>query len=107
MKKQVSVRELKDFCERNSPNQITYYTENQTCDTADGLCKLRLHFQVVLIYENPNQVCLKSGINSICFNGVRFAEIDTESTVLGTILTLYCGNSRASKPTATYTLILS
>lgn len=107
MKKQVSVRELKDFCERNSPNQITYYTENQTCDTAGGLCKLRLHFQVVLIYENPNLVCLKSGASSICFNGVRFAEIDTESTVLGTILTLYCGNSKASKDAEAYTLILS
>ena len=107
MKKQVSVRELKDFCERNSPNQITYYTENQTCDTAGGLCKLRLHFQVVLIYENPNQVYLKSGMNSVCFNGVRFAEIDTESTVLGTILTLYCGSPRSSKPAAAYTIILS
>ena len=50
---------------------------------------------------------MKSGMNSVCFNGVKFAEIDTESTVLGTILTLYCGNSRASKPTVTYTLILS
>ncbi len=29
MKKQVSVRELKAYCERNSPNQVTYYSENQ------------------------------------------------------------------------------
>lgn len=108
MKKQVSVRDLRDYCERNTPNQITYYTENQTCRNADkALCKLRLHFQVVLIYENPNLVCLKSGASSICFNGVRFAEIDTESTVLGTILTLYCGNSKASKDAEAYTLILS
>lgn len=108
MKKQVSVRDLKDYCERNTPNQITYYTENQACRNADkALCKLRLHFQVVLIYENPNLVCLKSGASSICFNGVRFAEIDTESTVLGTILTLYCGNSKASKDAEAYTLILS
>lgn len=108
MKKQVSVRELKDFCERNPPNQVTYYTENQTYyNASNDLCKLRLHFQVVLIYENPNLVCLKSGASSVCFNGVRFAEIDTESTVLGTILTLYCGNSKASKGAETYTLILS
>lgn len=108
MKKQVSVRELKDFCERSSPSQITYYTENQTqSNAASDLCKLRLHFHVVLIYENPNQVCLKSGASNVCFNEVRFAEIDTESTVLGTILTLYCGNPRASKPAAAYTLILS
>lgn len=108
MKKQISVRELKDFCERNSPSQITYYTENQTYgDASSDLCKLRLHFQVVLIYENPNQVCLKSGGSSVCFNEVRFAEIDTESTVLGTILNLCCGGSGGSKPSATYTLILS
>lgn len=107
MKKRVSVRELKAYCERNSPNQVTYYSENQTDCKNTGLCKLRLHFQVVLISENPNLVCLKSGASSICFNEVRFAEIDTESTVLGTVLTLYCGNSKASKPREAHTLVIA
>lgn len=107
MKKQVSVRELKAYCERNSPNQVTYYSENQAGGKDTGLCKLRLHFQVVLISENPNLVCLKSGASSVCFNEVRFAEIDTESTVLGTVLTLYCGNSKASKPSETHILIMA
>lgn len=107
MKKRVSVRELKAYCERNSPNQVTYCSENQADCKSSGLCKLRLHFQVVLICENPNQVCLKSGANSMCFNEVRFADIDTESTVLGTILTLYCGNAKASKPSEAYTLIMA
>ena len=107
MKKQISIRELKEYCERSSPHQVTYYSDNQDWCKEGDLCKFRLHFQIVLIYENPNQVFLKSGTSSICFNNVRFAQIDTESTVLGTILTLYCGNFRASKPTATYTLILS
>lgn len=107
MKKQVSVRELKEYCERNSPNQVTYCSENQGGCKGANLCKLRLHFQAVLIYENPNQVCLQSNSSSVCFNEVRFAEIDTESTVLGTILTLYCGSSRASKPGIAYTLIIS
>lgn len=107
MKKRVSVRELKAYCERNSLNQVTYYSENQNSSKNACLCKLRLHFQVVLISENPNLVCLKSGASSICFNEVRFAEIDTESTVLGAVLTLYCGNSSASKPSETHTLIIS
>lgn len=107
MKKQITVRELKEYCERNPPNQVTYYSENQDHRKSAGPCKLRLHFQVVLIYENPNQVCLKSGASSVCFNQVIFAEIDTESTVLGTILTLYCGNSRASRSKTAYTLIMS
>lgn len=107
MKKQITVKELKEYCKRNSPNQVTYYSENQDDSKSSALCRLRLHFQAMSIYENPNQVQLKSGMSSVCFNGVRFAEIDTELTVLGTVLTLYCGNSRASKPTAAYTLILS
>ena len=103
----VSVRELKAYCERNSPNQVTYYSENQTGCKNAALCQLRLHFQSVLIYENPNQVCLKSGVSSICFNEVRFAEIDTESTLLGTILTLYCGNSKASRRHEAHRLIMT
>lgn len=108
MKKKVSVRELKDFCERHTPNQVTYYTENQSYKGAENdPCKLRLHFEIVLIYENPNQVCLRSGASSVCFNGVEYAEIDTGSTVLGTILTLYCRNSKTSKSASAYTLVLS
>lgn len=105
MKKKLSVHELKVFCEENPPSQITYYTENQ--NMAYGPCKLRLHFQNVLINENPNLIYLRSGESSVCFTQVRWVEIDTESSVLGAILQLYCGRPRAPRSTAVYTLLIS
>lgn len=108
MKQKFSVRELKEFCEKNPPKEITYYTENQ--NTAYEPCILRLHFQNVLIFENPNTVCLKSDKNSVCFEQVRFAKVEkiqVSSVNLGTVLELHCGNRRTPKQTAVYTLVLS
>lgn len=105
MRKQVSVKELKEYCERNRPSQVTFYSENQDKYRISDPCKLRMHFPIMLIYENPNLICLKSGTSTICFDRVRFVEIDTETTVLGTILTLYCGGSGSSEPEVAFKLI--
>lgn len=107
MRKQVSVKELKEYCERNKPRQITYYSENQTWYRVSDSCKLMMHFPAMLIYENPNLICLKSRTSTIYFDQVRFAEIDTETTVLGTIFTLFCGGPSATAPESTYILIAS
>lgn len=105
MKKQVTVNELKQFCEKNRPNQVTYYSENQDWYRVSDPCKLMLHFPIMLICENPNLICLKSETNTVCFDRVRFVEIDTETTVLGTIFTIYCGGSKSKGPEIAYTLI--
>lgn len=105
MRKQVSVKELREYCERNKPHQITYYSENQTWYRVSDPCKLRMHFPIMLICENPNLICLKSGTSTVCFDRVKFAEIDTGATVLGTVVTLFCGGSGVADPEMTYTLI--
>lgn len=105
MKKRVSVRELKEYCERNKPRQVTYYSENQDRYRGSDPCKLRLHFQTMLICENPDRICLKSGESSVCIDRVRFIEIDTETTVLGAIFTVYCGGSGTKAKEITYKLI--
>lgn len=105
MKEKLSIHELKAFCEENPPNQITYYAENQ--DTACAPCRFRLHFQTMQVYENPNLIYLCAGNGSLCFMRVKWAEIDTESSVLGTILKLYCKRPETPRSTAVYTLIIS
>ncbi len=105
MRKRVSVKELKEYCERNKPKQVTYYSENQDWYRVSDPCKLRMHFPIMLICENPSLICLKSGTSTICFDRVCSVEIDTETTVLGTILTVYCGCSGAKEPEITYKLI--
>ena len=91
MKKIVSVKELKEYCENHKPQQISFYTENQSWYCVSDPCKFKLSFPVMLICENPNMICLKSGANTLCFDRVRCVEIDTEMTVIGTVFTVFCG----------------
>lgn len=105
MKKQVSVKELKEYYEMKKPRQVTYYSENQDWYCVSDPCKLRMHFPIMLICENPSLICLKSGASTICFDRVLFVEIDTETTILGTILTVYCGGTGSKEPEITYKLI--
>ena len=59
----------------------------------------------MLIYENPNLICLKSGANTLCFDRVRCVEIDTEMTVIGTVFTVFCGGRNDKEQEITYTLL--
>lgn len=90
MKKKVTVRELMDYYSRNKPNEISFSSENQPWYRVSDPCKVQCTFQVMVIYENPNLVCLKSGNNTICFDRIKFAEVDTEASILGTVLRLFC-----------------
>ena len=105
MKKIVSVKELKEYCENHKPQQVSFYTENQSWSRASDPCKIKMSFPIMLICENPNLICLKSGANTLSFDRVKFVEIDTESTVLGTLITVFCGEFGKSGYDITYTLI--
>lgn len=107
MKKRVSVRELKEYCSRNKPQQVLFCTENQEWYRVADHCKLRLSFPIMLICENPNLICLKSETNTMCIDRIKFAEINSDTSALGTVLTVSCGNMKAAESEKTYTLIFS
>lgn len=105
MKKKASVREFKQYYEGNKPQRILFYTENQKWYRTSDPCKIRMSFPIMLICENPNLICLKSGTNTISLDRVKYVEIDTESTVLGTLITVFCGEFGVKGYDITYTLI--
>lgn len=105
MKKIVNIRGLREYIAHNQVNSVQFYTENQQWYRTSDPCKIRMVFKVMLIYENPNLICLKSGQNTVSFDSVKSVEIDTETTVLGTILTLFCGDFNSEGYEATYKLI--
>lgn len=43
----------------------------------------------------------------MCIDRIKFAEINSDTNPLGTILTVSCGNMKATEPEKTYTLIFS
>lgn len=105
MKKTVSVRELQEYLAKTRIHSVLFCTENQRWYRASDPCKVRMSFPIMLIGENPNLICLKSGMHSISFDRVKSVEIDTETTVLGTILTLFCGDFGSDGYDTTYILI--
>ena len=107
MKKRISVRELREYCSKNKPQQVFFCTENQEWYRVADPCKLRLTFPIMLICENPNLICLKSETNTMCIDRVKFAEINSDMSALGTVLTVSCGNMKSAEPEKTYTLIFS
>lgn len=108
MKKIVSMGEFKSYCEETRCNTVLFFTENQTgYDRFINHCRAEMTFQVILAYENPNVVCLKSGNNNVLFECVKFVEIDSSATVLGTVVTLYCGDFNSDGYNETYTLIIT
>lgn len=107
MKKKISVRELRSYYEKHKPSCICYQTENQDRYRASDPCKLKMSFPVMLIFENPNLICLKSSGNTMSFDRVKSVEIDTDSSVLGDVFTLFCGDFNTDDYDITYTLVVS
>lgn len=108
MKKKLTIRELKDYYACNQPREISFWTENQPWYHVSNPCKFRCSFPIMTICENPNLVCLKSGSSTVSFDSVRFAEIDTETTALGEVLTLFCKDtSNPTEEDTSYILIVA
>jgi len=104
MKKTMSVRELKEYCDRNKPKEVLFSSDNQPWYKVADPCKIKFSFSIMLIFENPNLICLKSDTNTLSFDRVKFVEINTELTVLGTVLTVFCGECEYERA---YTLIVA
>lgn len=106
MKKTVSVRELREYLTSRHVNSVVYYTENQRWYNVLEPCKIMMSFPVILIFENPNLVYLKSGKQTILFDRVKSAQIDTDTNVFCTIVTLFCGDFGTDGYDYTYTLLV-
>lgn len=105
MKKRVSIKEFKEYCEDHKPNCISFLTENQRWYRVADPCEIKMSFSIILILENPNLICLKSADGTLLFNQVKFIEIDTESSMLGTVFTIFCGDFNTGRYDITYTLV--
>ena len=106
MKKKVSVKEFRNYCKQHKISQISFCTENQRWYRVADPCKIQITFPIMLIYENPNLIYLKRGSDVLKLDRVQYVEIDSETTVLGDIFTVFCGRSVLDGlPEITYTFI--
>lgn len=104
MKRKVSMSELRNYCNESRFTEITYNSKNQKWYKPTNTLFFDLRFSKIVVSENPNLVCLRNKQNVLQLSGVHAAEIDTESSVLGTSIALICGGVLQDEPEITYIL---
>lgn len=98
----MTVREFKEYIDgKPHIEKVIFWSENQDDYDIMNPCILRMSFPVITVWENPNLICLKDGENAIAFCGVTEIQMDSESSVLGDIVTVICGDGEY-----TYTLVI-
>lgn len=98
----MTIREFKKYIESKAHiSKIVFWTENQEWYTVANPCKIRMDFTDILVYENPNVICLRDRSNTIAFDRVNEIRLDNKSSALGDIVTVICGDGEYR-----YTLVI-
>lgn len=98
----MTVRGFKEYIESKTHiRKVVFWTENQEGYSVANPCKIRMAFPDILVYDNPNVVCLREGSNTIIFDRVNEIVLDEKSSALGDIVTVICGDGEY-----TYTLVI-
>jgi len=105
MGEKLSIRAFKEYCACHKFDEIFFSTENQDWYRASDPCKIQMSFKIMLISENPSLVFLKSDAGTLCFDRVRYVEINSTKTVLGTTIHVYCGGVGNASPEISYILV--
>ena len=102
------VHDFKEYVDRRKFCRFVFWSENQqwfqVCQTA----KVRMAFRQIKVFDAPNIIWLVDGKNhELLFDRVRFVEVDEESSPLGSILSIHCGNHGRGDGETTYTVVAS
>ena len=68
-------------------------------------CKFNLSFSDIMVFENPNLVCLGAGDDTVLFDRVIGAEINTKKSEPGAVFTVFCGDFLKKNHCVAYTLV--
>jgi hypothetical protein len=101
------ISKLKEFVERRKPKLISFWSENQAQYDVTNPCSLRLSFESMLIFENPNVICLKDERSSLCFNRIKDISYSDELLPIGVIVNVICGSDKNTHGDVTYSIFVS
>ena len=105
MKKRMTIRNFKEYCDRRPLREIVFSAENQGWYQESSPCKLQLTFPTMLIGEHPNLIYLKSDYGSVLLDQIRYVEVNTGGDAPWTEITVFCGGEYPWQEDIAYTLI--
>lgn len=103
----MTVSDLGRFLESANPKSIVFSSENQQDIPPAVSVSFNLIFGAVLTAISPNAVLLRGECGYVCFNNVKYALIDQETSALGTVVDLVCSDYGCQHSETHYTLIMS
>lgn len=106
MKALLRLTELKRYYEEKKPSKIIYCTENQEPDGKEGFQNIGIAFHAMTVSESPNLIILKTRDGYISFSCTCYAELETDASVLGDKVTIYCHRNIGSPNNGKYILYM-
>lgn len=104
----MTVGEFQRYASSHKPSKISFWTENQPWYSITDPKKAKMSFTTMLICENPNMLCLKCvGGNELCFDQIKYIQVEEDKSLLGTIITVFCGPFKSDDADISYVLIAS
>lgn len=99
------MREFKDVCDSISPKQFIFCSDNQMWNRVEHTINVKLTFTIMMIAFNPNSICFKNSTDFLCLDRVKSIKIDSDSSALGLVFTVVCGDNKSSTNDISYTII--
>ena len=103
----MKLRQFKKYCDSKQFRGITLHHKNQAWETVDNPLKYQLSFRNIMVFVAPDvgSICLGKGGNLVYFERVKYVMVDEESSVLGTVIRVVCGDSQSDRKNIQYTLV--
>lgn len=94
MTEYMSLRAFRKFCEEQNFKKFHYSADEQNSFNFSSVFRVYSVLKIMQIFENPNQIFLKSENTVFLFDAVKRVKVDTESEESGVVLTFICGCSQ-------------
>jgi len=98
---------LQEYLATHNHAKFSFLSENQAWYDVSVPLKLKLSFKNMLISENPGMVFMQSECGSLYIDRVKSVKYIEGKSILGTIITITCGQAKTFHGDIVYTILAS
>lgn len=104
--KKLSLPEFKEYYLSRNFKKTIFSFDNQIQPNVNSFISLSFEFDIITFTFNPNVIYMKSTNNTMKLNRVKAIKVSDEPSLLGTIITVICGDSSDKNSDKEYILIM-
>lgn len=101
----LSLKEFKKICQRLSFKQFVFSSDNQSWNQVEHTIRISTTFSLMMITYNPNMICFKNNNGILYLDRVKGIKVSDAKSLLGTVFTIICGDTRSKVNDMEYTIV--